>query len=173
MCRTRCGRSARSTRLHPYSFLVAPLSRKRNVLRAERGIVNDRQVGGTCTRGAGRERDRNDAIVGGRKRTGARIGLRIVALVCAGDADAADIQRGCAGVGEGHVFRAAVADHHRPEVQAARVVAGLGIDHGRRQADLLRASRSVVVDVDCGGKGTNVAGKEDYVDNATLPRRRS
>jgi len=54
-------------------------------------------------------------------------------------------------------------------MQARRVEAGTRIDHVGRQGHLLRASGGIVGDVDRGRKRTHVAGKEEYVDDATLP----
>ena len=125
----------------------------------------------TGARGAGRECDRDDAIGARRKRTWANIVLRKVAFIRTCDPDAGNVQRGGSRVGESHVKRAVVADRHRPEMQAAWVVASLGINHVRRQAYLLRASGSIVINVERGGKCTDVAGKEDYADDATLPYR--
>lgn len=102
-------------------FLVAaPHSCERNVLLADCSVVDDRQVCGTCARGAGRERDRDDAIVGRRKRTRTSAARQVVAVVRSGGADTRNVQRCGAGVSESHALGETVAYLYRSEVQAAR-----------------------------------------------------
>src|SRR5271170_6812922 len=93
-----------------YSFLVAPISYERNVLLVDLRVVDDRQIGGTWAPSAGRERDRDSATIGRRKRTRTSVARHVVAVVGASGGDTGDIQHGCAGVGEGHVLGEAVAD---------------------------------------------------------------
>ena len=64
-----------------------------------------------------------------------------------------------------------MADLHRPKIQAVRANAGPRIDHGRLQLDLLRASGSVVGDVECGRKRTDLVGIGGNLDDATAPGR--
>ena len=86
------------------------------------------------------------------------IGWLKVARVRTGYGNLGDVQRRGSRARDGHIRRDLMADLHRPKIQAVRAKAGLRMDHGRLQRDVLRASGSVVGDVECGRKPAHLLG---------------
>ena len=99
------------------------------------------------------------------------IGWPKIASVRTGYANSGDFQRCLSRARDGHLLRDLIADLHRPKVQAVWAKAGLRMDHGRLQLDSLRASASVVGDVEFGPKRTYLLGIGVNLDGAAAPGR--
>jgi hypothetical protein len=99
------------------------------------------------------------------------IGWRKVARVRTAYGNRGDVQRRGSRARDGHIRRDLITDRHRPKIQAVWAKAGLRMDDGRLQRDVLRASGGVVGDVEFGRKRTYMLGVGVNLDNPTAPGR--